>query len=288
MEHFIDEICNYIEFLRNTQGLQVTLHPSRHNLAITTSSKLMKYNLHYNPYCLYLKTNSDMWTTCIRRQKKVNAALENGSFCGTCHAGVYEFIYPIRDHEKNSGFISVSGYHGGKTGMAKGLHATDPYTLDKHVIRQLYHDVLIHDIPNKESVDALLYPLVRMLELLAVKSHLPQQETGILAYYDILQYVNRHYTSKLTVNQIAQALHFSVSYISHLFKRNCGMSISDYINKLRIETAKDMLTHSQASIEEIAMACGFGDASYFSYVYKKHTDQSPRQFRKAKKIAGSI
>lgn len=284
MEHFIDEICDYIEYLRNSQNLQVTLHPSRHNLAITTNAKLMKYNLHYNPYCLYLKTDADMWLTCIRRQKKINAAIEAGAFCGTCHAGVFEFVYPIYDHKTNNGFISVSGYHGGKEGISKSLHTTAPYAFNREILNQLYDDTLYREIPSREFVDALLYPLVRMLELLAVKSNIPKRNDACLPYYDILQYINRHYTTKLTLEQIAHTLHFSPSYISHTFKQNCGMSISEYINHLRVETAKDMLMHTRAAIEEIAIACGFGEASYFSYVFRQLTNQSPRQYRKNKGV----
>lgn len=279
MKSLIDEICDYIEFLRKSQGLQVTLHPHRNNLAITTSAQLMRYNLHYNPYCLYLKTSSDMWTACIRRQKKVNARATQGEFCGTCHAGVLEFIYPILNREEPGGFISVGGYHGGKTGEAKSKHATANHPLDREILARLYRGTLHRNIPDKSQIDTLLRPLVRMLELLSRKYRAMEETPGTLAYYDILQYINRHYTAKLTVEQISQKLHYSPSHISHLFKHNCGMSISDYMNTMRIETAKDMLRHSDASIESTALACGFGDASYFSYVFKKMTGVSPRQYR---------
>ncbi len=281
MGQLIHEICDYIEFLRKSQGLQVTLHPNRDNLAITTSAQLMKYNLHYNPYCLYLKTASDMWTTCIHRQKRVNAKAVQGEFCGTCHAGVFEFVYPIRNGSQPGGFISVGGYHGGKEGEAKSRHATENHPLDRDILSRLYRGTLHRNVPDKPQIDTLLHPLVRMLELLTKKRLLTEKTPGTLAYFDILQYVNRHYTSKLTVEQIAQKLHYSPSHISHLFKHNCGMSISDYLNLMRIETAKDMLRHSDASIESTALACGFGDASYFSYVFKKLTGVSPRQYRTA-------
>lgn len=279
MDSLVNEICDYIEFLRKSQGLQVTLHPNRNNLAITTNAQLMKYNLHYNPYCLYLKTSSDMWNTCIHRQKKVNARAALGEFCGTCHAGVLEFIYPILNREQPGGFISVGGYHGGKLGEAKSKQATVDHALDREILTRLYRGTLHQTVPDKPQVDTLLRPLVRMLELLSLKRRPAEETPGMLAYFDVLQYINRHYTTKLTVEQVAQKLHYSVSHISHLFKSNSGMSISDYLNTMRIETAKDMLRHSDASIESTALACGFGDASYFSYVFKKLTGVSPRQYR---------
>jgi len=64
-----------------------------------------------------------------------------------------------------------------------------------------------------------------------------------------------------------------------LFKQVTGISFKEYLNKVRIEEAKSLLEHTDYSIMEIAVACGYSDQSYFTKVFKKATGITPKQYR---------
>ena len=65
-----------------------------------------------------------------------------------------------------------------------------------------------------------------------------------------------------------------------LFKANTGYSITQYINKVRIEAAQNLLLNSIRRIETISSLCGFSDVRYFMHVFKKYVGMTPSQYRK--------
>ena len=83
-----------------------------------------------------------------------------------------------------------------------------------------------------------------------------------------LLYLQEHYRQRLTVDQIAEAMHFSKSYLSHTFKELTHISLIGYINLVRCHNARALLLEG-ASIAEAAAECGFSDLSYFTRVFKK-------------------
>ena len=86
----------------------------------------------------------------------------------------------------------------------------------------------------------------------------------------------------LSLKWLAQEmLYMNVDYLGKLFKKEMNERFSDYLIRLRIEKAKEMLEKSDSKVFEIAKAVGFGDnAQYFSQVFKKHTGYTPSDYKK--------
>ena len=74
-------------------------------------------------------------------------------------------------------------------------------------------------------------------------------------------------------------MHLNPSYFSTIFKQSCGSSFKEYLNYIRIEESKHLLTETNYSIIDIAVAVGFEDQSYFTKVFKKFTGLTPKRFR---------
>ena len=83
-----------------------------------------------------------------------------------------------------------------------------------------------------------------------------------------LVYIEEHYKERLSVGEIADALHFSESYLSHTFKEITNYSVISYINLLRCRNARALILDG-SSIGEAAEECGFSDLSYFTRVFKR-------------------
>ena len=83
----------------------------------------------------------------------------------------------------------------------------------------------------------------------------------------------------LTLEEVAAHVHLHPSYFSTLFKSSTGSSFKEYLNMVRIEESKRLLSNTDYSIIDIAVAVGFEDQSYFSKVFKKYTGLTPKQFR---------
>lgn len=84
---------------------------------------------------------------------------------------------------------------------------------------------------------------------------------------------------EITLDQLSAICHLSPNYLSSLFKREVGMSLSEYIQQQKIEEAKKLLTFTNYPILDIGSLLNFTDQSYFIKVFKKFTSITPKQYR---------
>ena len=92
-------------------------------------------------------------------------------------------------------------------------------------------------------------------------------------------YIKKNYAEKLSLDSLAKEVFLSKSYLSSVFKKETGTSLTAYITKVRVEKSKKLLIEDNASLANISGQCGFKDQSYFTKVFKKETGVSPKLFR---------
>jgi len=97
---------------------------------------------------------------------------------------------------------------------------------------------------------------------------------------DILYFISSHYAENITLNQIAEMVDLSRTYVCGLFKKEMGVNLTNYIMAYRIDKAKELLKTTNMKSYEIAEKVGFPDISYFSRTFKKLTGQSPNAYKK--------
>lgn len=100
---------------------------------------------------------------------------------------------------------------------------------------------------------------------------------------DIKNYLQLNYQRKLTLDIIANEIHSSLYYLHHVFKSFAGVTPLDYLTKIRIDKAKELLTSSSYNIAQIARYVGISNTPYFSVVFKKITQETPSFYRKKNK-----
>lgn len=271
----IEELYEYILFLREDKGLRVSLHPMEFDRVICTS-KLHQFKLHENPYCLFIGTHSALHQHCVDKQRRVFERCQSGAFCGTCFAGVKEYVYPIRSDKANIGFICVSGY---RDEQAASYHKriAAKYGLDHEKLKQSYAG--LRALPSPQETAVLIAPLQRMLELCYMKTAvLPHAAENALCE-KVMYYLQLHHTRRITIEELCEQFYCSRSSISHRFKQYTGQTITHYVNTLRIEDAKSLLSSTPMSIGAISATIGFENSNYFSNVFTKAVGLSPSRYR---------
>jgi two-component system response regulator YesN len=94
------------------------------------------------------------------------------------------------------------------------------------------------------------------------------------------KFIRKHFTGDLTVEMLAGHVGKTPNYFSHLFKREFGIPFREYVNRLRVDKAKELIIHTNDLIYEISQKVGFSDYTYFTQVFKKIEGYPPASLRK--------
>lgn len=94
-----------------------------------------------------------------------------------------------------------------------------------------------------------------------------------------IDYMHDNLHSRITIEELAEHVGLNSSYLSRLFKKETGVSVSEYIQQLKVDTAKNMLLYSDFTPARISSVLAFPDQSYFTQVFKKYAGVTPMKFR---------
>ena len=263
MDDLINNIVSYLKYLNKDCKLNVSVHFKSGIFERMTESmalSLLPYNSHTNSYCVMAKSRD--YDKCQLNQKKILAKCEkNIPFCNVCHAEVREYIYPFYRNSDSVGFVAVSGYR------------ADNPNLNNILSREIWENAL-DGRAKPELCDAVIPPLCIMMEC-ALKKYLKAEANE---YNQILQFLNEYHTD-ITLSDLAKYFSRSNSYISHLFRKNSGMTLRAYCNRLKLNDAKKLLLTTEIPVTEVAINTGFNDTSYFIRLFKEEFGITPLQYR---------
>ena len=169
-----------------------------------------------------------------------------------------EMIEKIREYELQCRFVILSGYaefEYAQRGIRLGVedYLLKPITITK--VKELLEKLLREDEEITEDTDK--YSRV---------------------VHDMIRTIEKSYGQKLGVDTFAEKYRLTPEYISTLFARETGVTFSNYLKRVRIERAKELLVQTNQKIYEVACEVGYPDQKYFSKVFKEYTGVSAKQY----------
>ena len=93
-------------------------------------------------------------------------------------------------------------------------------------------------------------------------------------------YIEFHYAEYLSLQVLSEKMYMNASYLSSQFSKETGTTLTEYINRTRINHALPLLVQTSRRIEEISNTCGFDDRNYFARGFRKFAGCSPSEYRK--------
>lgn len=134
----------------------------------------------------------------------------------------------------------------------------------------------------RHTLTALLLYLVRTYTILMPEKRQEVREASSrqILLERVKYFVHQKYSEPLSLSVIADYVFTNPSYLSRIFKADTGISLSAYINQVRVENARQMLSETDELIIDVAVASGFNYIPHFNRVFKSVTGMSPTAYRK--------
>ncbi|WNS78856.1 AraC family transcriptional regulator [Domibacillus sp. DTU_2020_1001157_1_SI_ALB_TIR_016] len=234
------------------------------NPAAPVSRRKQSLSFHHDPF--HEKKLMNAIKKGVRREvvKLVQEGPEDGGEYGVLSKSSY-----VRS-QKNLAIASIT--MATRAAMDGGLDSELAYTLSDLYIQRLED---LHDVRQVQQLieDALgtFADRVKEAKTNAVSSVISRCQ----------HYILQHVYDEIRLKDLADYVKLSPSYLSSCFKKETGTSISEWIQKARIEEAESLLLLSSYTIADICSWLHFTDQSYFTKVFKKHTGLTPKRYRES-------
>lgn len=227
-----------------------------------------------------LEEGAESWDlhTLEQRYRYENALLEAVSR-GQSHkaeqllAGIAAFSFEQRtaDSLRNiKNYCIVMNTLLRKAAEKGGVH---PLYLDRTSSR---HAVFIEQATSSEALTGLMVDMFRDYCSLVRSCAIQQYSAPVQR---VILYIDGNLTEDLRLQTLADIHNISAGYLSSLFRKETGSTLTDYVNRRRVARAAELLTSTKLQIQTVAQYSGIMDVQYFSRLFKQITGLSPREYR---------
>lgn len=223
-------------------------------------------------YNIYMSSDPDPITARTLRRKaledRLSHAIDQAILSREAEDVQAELIAHAAEHDTSTPEERLQNYRRAQELFMEKIQFQEEALLSAHLLRD--------DTPRETDREEFLTFCRQALEVsrtLAGKKKYRYVEEG-------KKFIQENYSDcSLSVNDISVHVGISPSYFSSLFNEMLQESVTSYLNRIRVEQAKNMLSVTRVPIKDIGFRCGFNSANVFGRVFKKYTGQSPKQFR---------
>jgi AraC-like DNA-binding protein/ligand-binding sensor protein len=210
------------------------------------------------------------------------AAHEPGTV--TCAVGLTDTAVPVRLSDKLIGFLQTGQIFRKKPGKAQFARVARQVAewgvnVDRELLKKAYFSGKVITAAQHESAIKLLAIFAQHLAMVSNQVIIQQENAEVPVIKRAKEYIREHQGEKVSLGNVAKAVNMSAFYFCKMFKKAAGINFTDYLSRVRIERAQNLLLNPNLRVSEIAFEVGFQSLTHFNRVFKKITGQSPTDFR---------
>ena len=267
-EHAFTEATGLPMTLRPLETWQLALHGKRKE----------------NPFCAIMADKSRSCAACLQMQEKLAQAALNEPAMLTCAYGLCEAAVPVKLGTQTIGFLQTGQVMRQKPTTAGYRRAVEfagesGADLENAPAREAYFSTPVVPPKRMDSISSLLSIFAEHLSLKSNQIAVQQANVEPPVIARARQFIEEHHSEELSLGQVAQAVHTSTFYFCKLFKKSTGINFTEYVSRVRVEKAKNLLLNPNLRVSEIAYEVGFQSLTHFNRVFKKITGESPTKYR---------
>jgi AraC-like DNA-binding protein len=239
---------------------------------------------HENAFCALLAQKSKACAACLQVQQELSESATHEPRSINCAAGLCDMAVPVRMGEQLIGFLQTGQIFrktptAAQFDRAAKLAEEWGVAADRQQLKNAYFSTTVLSNREHDSVLKLLTIFAQHLSLITNQIAIQQQNSEPPVITRAKQYIKEHQAEDLSLGQVAKAVNTSSFYFCKMFKKVTGINFTDYISRLRIEQARNLLLNPNLRISEIAYEVGFQSLTHFNRVFKRIVGQSPTIYR---------
>jgi two-component system response regulator YesN len=172
------------------------------------------------------------------------------------------------------------------------LSCHDEFTFAQQAIKLEAYDYILKESMEETNIIALLVRLKEKLDQERYTSYQHIKVSKLLELTsrneDVLKaqkYVKNHIGEKISLTEVAAHLHLNSSYFSRMYKKETGEGFVEYVTRVKMEKALELLDQSIKSVEQIAYELGFDSKSYFLKTFKRFYGVSPKSYKRKDNVS---
>ena len=237
------------------------------------------HRIHSSPLCVYIKSSSEGIKSCVRCKKCAEYLAHGGPFDGICSHGLYEAVQPVISNGRHTATVYIGNMLKNPEESEERLKKSCEncglsFVRAKELLYQaesVYDSGII-----KKTAEVIAAAVSEELEkhTRSAGNAFPEPVKHII---DNMLYGNL----PVTISGSARELGYNVKYLGRLFKKHTGMSFNEYSNRLKLQTAADLLCDGNIKIIDAALAAGFNDVTYFNRIFRREYGATPSEYRKS-------
>ncbi|MEN9575062.1 MAG: hypothetical protein RL514_2917 [Verrucomicrobiota bacterium] len=269
---------DYERAFNETTGLPVNLRP-------VESWQLPHHGRrNENPFCALMAERSRTCAACLQTQQQLADAAQSAPATVTCQFGLCDSAVPVRTGEKTIGYLQTGQVFRRKPTEAQFERAAKlaqdgGVTASKEELHAAYFHTPVLPAKRHEAALSLLHIFADHLGMVSNQIMVRNANAEPPMITRAKQFIEEHRTEDLSLGMLAKAVNTSTFYFCKMFKKGTGINFTDYLSRVRIEKAKNLLLNPNLRISEIAYEVGFQSLTHFNRIFKKLVGQSPTEYR---------
>lgn len=237
-----------------------------------------------NLFCALMAEQNRACAACLEAQHQIAAAAGCGPRTVKCFAGLCETGVPVSVGEEVIGFLQTGEVFLTKPTRAQFARTAQQlvdwgWRVDLRRLEEAYFQTRVITPEQYESVLHLLTIFAQHLALVSNQLLVVRANAEPPAVTKARKFIAEHQADEISLGDVAHAVNTSTFYFCKMFKKATGLNFTDYLSRVRIEKAKNLLLNPNLRVSEIAFASGFQSLTHFNRVFRKLCGISPTGYR---------
>jgi AraC-like DNA-binding protein len=237
-----------------------------------------------NPFCALMAGHNRACAACLESQQKIAAAEGHGPRTVKCFAGLCDTGVPVSVGDELLGFLQTGQIFLKKPTKVQFARVAAQlvdwgWKVDLRRMEEAYFQTRVITPAQYESVVRLLTIFAQHLSLVSNQLLIERANSEPVAITRAKQFIQEHQADEISLSDVARAVNTSTFYFCKLFKRTTGLNFTEYLSRVRVEKAKNLLLNPNLRVSEVAFEVGFQSLTHFNRVFRKIAGESPTDYR---------